>query len=214
MMRRSVVMKIKSKTYFTGAVLLLFFSVLIGLFAFYLSVFYGKTHISKSLGEMPDPIETGSLFFNALSEGEYEKCDDFLLDFSVKGMAENPDNEFGEIMQSMLIDSYKYEFTGEFSVRGKEADTTFKVKYLNLELLGRAMKEKVNLKAEEMNFKGEDIFSEEAAMTIALLVAEEFRENIDEYCVTKTIEINLYYDGKDWKILYSEALEKMILGME
>lgn len=194
-----------------GAVPLLIFALLISAAAVYVCR-YAINRKPVSLIDIGNPEDAVVGYFDALLDEEYETCDKYVMDFSIAEMQGEPESELGKMMHTLLTDSYEYKLISNSDVSGKEASVLVEVSYMDFDLLGEAMKKKANAIAAEMNYHGEDIFSEDIAMEIAFEALKEVECSVSDFCISESITVSLVYDGSEWKMLYNEALENMLMG--
>ncbi len=201
----------KSHNNIFGFIALILISAALAGIGIYLC-FSSRDRTPVSLADMGDPSQIADKYFDSLINAEYDECDKYLWDFSIKEMEKEPESELGKLMHTALVKSYDYELPEECTITGKDAKISVKVSYLDLSLLGDAMKIAANEIAEDLNYHGEDIFSEESAKSIALKAFEQVEASASDFCVDKEISIALIYNGEEWKIIYNESLEEMLMG--
>lgn len=164
-------------------------------------------------GQIPDPQMAVRGYFDALSRGSYADCDAHLYDFSVADMAQQPQSQAGQKLRTLLTDSYGYELIGPCELSGMDALQAVRVSYLDLGSFGEAVKKQANSIAGELNYQGIDIFTEEAAVNIALQAIDAVQGSASAFCTSTDIIVQLRYDGDQWLLLHSSELENMIMGV-
>lgn len=165
-----------------------------------------------SCSSLPDPKVTVDEYFDALTQGDYARCDKYISNYSSIGMDGTPQTEVGVTLRELLIESYEYRMIGECRISGKTAVQTVSVTYLDLSLFSQALNTTANEIANEMNFNGIDIFDEETAFGIMLTAIETYRDSIGEFCTTEEVDINLEFSDSQWKIIYDDSLDRITTG--
>jgi len=162
--------------------------------------------------QLPDPGVTVGSFFDLMKQGQFGRCDAFLLDFSLSDMEQAPQGDMSARFRSLLTQSYDCTLSGKSELSGLTARQPVTVTYLDLPAFGAAVREEANRIAGELSFQGTDISSEEKAMEIAALAIDSMSEGISRYYFSAELILELRYTDGEWMILYSPELERMIMG--
>lgn len=163
---------------------------------------------------LPDPKPVVSEFFTALCEGESEKCDALLANYSSLGLDVSIASEYKAKLFDMLKESYSFELSDEIEIEGVTAIESVSLTHLNLSLLEGELAKKAYSLADHdtiRNQQDNELVAQEIemAMNNALRL---FEDNIEDYYITQKIEVNLVYENGQWLIVLDDSLYNAIIG--
>ncbi len=168
----------------------------------------------RTLSRMPDPKLTVTAFFDAVESNDFDLAASYTSNYSSLGFetVSGGDAVYSRLY-SLLTASYGYSLDGECSVESKTAIQTVNFTFFSIEKITPKLAEYSQDIAYSMSYAGETV-DEEAALQILDEAFASIGEDISEYLVTKSFEINLEFDGEKWRIELPAELLKAIAGID
>ncbi len=167
----------------------------------------------RSLNSLPEPGETVKNFFDCIVNGDFEKSAEYLSNYSTLGFsADAEDDKLADFIKTNLLSSYSYEFIGECEAKSVTAVQKVDFTFLETEAIIEELRENASVIAYDKSYEGIEI-DEAVANEILYEAITEIEGHIDEYYTTKSITINLAYDGEKWEMELPKELFDAIIGI-
>ncbi len=163
------------------------------------------------IGKRPNPADTVSDFFDYLGAEDYRQAMELVenydtLCFETKG------SEVVEQFKDNLIKSYHLEVVGEAKISGLDAVQTINLTFLDSRLLFADASVKASETAMEFKNNGGVIDSDEQAMKFFNESLTECMTDSEAFYSTESIDVELYYNGKEWEIVMTDELLNAVCG--
>lgn len=173
------------------------------------------------VGNIPDPENTVSDFFDGVCEGDFKKADACLSGSSIAMKAE-PTDIFSYRLMNCLQDSYSYQLTGEMAVGELDAEQDVMFTYLDFDLLSEDLRSecsrigkkyiKTQDEAHTQTIDGKCTLTDEGAQAVAVEALDGLMAEPYPYYSVATFHIRLRYQGQSWKIIMTDELFQAIAG--
>ena len=175
----------------------------------------------KIVGDIPEPADTVTAFFDNVCKGNFNKADEYLSDMSLS-MKNDIDGVFAQKLYSYLVESYKYKINGDVSCSQLNASCKVDFTYFDFNLISedlKSMSTKLGKRYIAENREGyvdeKDgavILTDDGAEKIAAEALDELMKDSEKYCTSKTFDIKLKYNGSKWLISITDDLFYAISG--
>lgn len=170
------------------------------------------------VGTLPDPTKTVSAFFDALTSGKYEECDEYITEYTTLGLNAGIRDESVAKLYSEMLGSFSYSIIGEPVVEGSNARVEVELSRLDIPAALKAAEEKtaIYLRSAVQDYEG-TVYNDDGSYTEELLAAvraeivEDIIESKADYIITENITIQLRYES-GWYIVPDEPLLKALSG--
>jgi len=167
------------------------------------------------VGNIPEPSESVTAFFDAVKQGDYDEAMRYVDNYESLGFEEES-SELIELYKKTLIESYEIELidAAEIQQPASELKNIQRVRFtfLDCRLLLAAVSEKTSDAALVYMNDGNVIDSDEKAMEFVYDALKECLQTPEIYCSTEQFDVNLNYDGENWKIVLDDALYDALFG--
>ncbi|MBQ6570703.1 MAG: hypothetical protein IJL87_10700 [Clostridia bacterium] len=173
------------------------------------------------LGRVPNCAKTVTAFFDCVSDGNFKKAEKYLAGKAKLGM----DKEFSDQSEKKLFDviksSYSYTLLDQPKIDGINA--VQKVRFVSFSvneakadmavLTDQYYREKVaSIKTNDEIYDANHNLKKEVAMEIFDRALDTVISKRDIYYCGNDLDINLVYEGGNWKIVLDERLISALLG--
>ncbi len=175
----------------------------------------------KIVGNISDPKDTVTAFFDSVCDGNFAESDRYLSGVSLS-MKKQVEGVFAGKLYDYLIKSYRYQINGDVTSESLDANCKVDFTFLNPNLLSgdlKAESTKLGKKyvkeikegyVQEKN--GTWSLSDEGAEKVAAEALDSIMSNSGKYCSTKTYDLSLKYSGGKWLIDLPDELFSAICG--
>lgn len=173
------------------------------------------------VGNIPDPENTVSDFFDGVCEGDFKKADACLNGSSIAMKAE-PTDLFSFKLMNYLQDSYSYQLASDMEKGELEANQDVMFTYLDFDLLSedlrgecsRIGKKYIKMQDEAYTemIDGKCTLTGEGAQSVAVEALDGLMTEPYPYYSVTTFHIRLKYQGQSWKIIMTDELFQAIAG--
>ena len=175
------------------------------------------TVVNKPVG---DPQETVTMFFDALSAGDYETAYSYLDYYSGLGLENEPEDEVTRQVFDALKASYSYRLYGDCVLDGLTAKQQVLLDHLDVQRMMEKLGDKThhNLEIMVQNSPTSSIYDEnnqfrpEATQKAYTAAVNEMLEKPDLYRTTTGMELVLVYTSDGWRIQADDALLHALCG--
>ena len=175
----------------------------------------------KIVGNIPDPRNTVTSFFDNVCAGNFKESDKYLSGVSLS-MKSDVEGVFSQKLYDYLLKSYGYQINGDITTDQLDAACKVDFTYLDFNLLSDDLKKtatRLGKKYMAENTEGyveekEDGVSltDEGAEKTAADALDLLMSSPEKYYATKTFDLNLKYSGNKWLIYMTEELFDAISG--
>lgn len=173
------------------------------------------------VGNIPNPGDTVTAFFDGICEGDYKKADACLGGNSI-AVRNSPPDDFSAALMSYLQASYSYRLLGDIEVNGIEANQSVEFTYLDLNLLSEDLGAKSSslgkmyIKTQEETHteikNGGCTLTDEGAQSVAIEALNSIMTQPEKYYSVNTFNVQMRYQGNSWEILITDDLFDAIAG--
>ncbi len=175
----------------------------------------------KILGDSNAPQSAVTGFFDALCEGDYDRCPEYISGYSTIGLNGQPEGEIERMVYAALLDSFSYRLVGdvEQSSEGtyqRVQITAFSVSRLSGDIAARFMPVlEANMAASEdydALFDENGQYSQQLIdQTLSIILGELLAEPESYYAVTD-IAVELEFVKGEWRLIISDELAAVLTG--
>lgn len=167
----------------------------------------------RTAGELGDPAETVTAFFDNISAGDFDAAAEQLASVGTLGFTE-PESALDKAVFRELCASYSYEPVGECRTNGVEAEQDVRFTSLSVGALAEPLSSIVTDISNEKSFNGEDYTSPEACEASTLAAFERLlaEGDISGCYVTADYTVKLSLVGGEWKITLDDGLYNALVG--
>lgn len=170
------------------------------------------------LGTLPDPTDTVTAFFDALVDGEYDRCDELISGYTTLGLGVVPSDESVAELYSEMLGSFSYRLTDEPVVEGSSASVSVELTWFDVSSAIAASEENaaVYMRSAAQGFDGE-LYNDDGSYTDEYLAAVHAQiidaviADKQEYIKTQTCTVALSYEN-GWYIVPDAVLLKILSG--
>ncbi len=173
------------------------------------------------VGDLPEPEETVTCFFDSVCEGDFEGADEYLSGVSLS-MRDKVTGVFSQKLYDYLLKSYSYQLKGPVKSDGLDAECAVDFTYLDLNLLNEDLKNLstkigksyISEAKEGYVEKKDDAISltDEGAEKIAAEALDSLMATPEKYYSTKTFKMRMKYSFGKWLIYMTDDLFEAISG--
>jgi len=175
------------------------------------------TVVNKPVG---DPQETVTMFFDALSAGDYETAYSYLDYYSGLGLENEPEDAVTQKVYTALKASYSYRLYGDCVLDGLTAKQQVLLDHLDIQRMIEKLGDKTqdNLEIMVQNspmssiYDENDQFRPEATQKAYAQAVDQLLEKPELYRTTTGMELELIYTSEGWRIQADDALLHALCG--
>lgn len=173
------------------------------------------------IGDIPDPKDTVTVFFDSVCKGDFERADTCLGGSSIS-MDSQDSSAFALKLLEYLQQSYSYKTVGEAKIDGLNSNQQVEFTYLDFNLLLDDLRSKSTELGKNYMVTHDEThtvveggvcsLTDEGAELVAIESLDYIMTSPEKYYTTKNFRIEMKYSQKSWHILINDELFEAIVG--
>lgn len=180
-----------------------------------------RDNVPRILGDSNAPQTAVTGFFDALCEGDYELCAEYVSGYSELGLDRLPEKESERMIYNALLESYGCQLLGDIEVTGDGVRQRVLMTALDVGSMSDDISAEFMPTIERImaDFSDYDAMFDENGQYSELLIEEtlcdilgRLLETPERYYSTQEMALELEFVGGEWKLMLSDRLVSVLTG--